>query len=70
MYDILAHASNYATPTQGMRYAAEMAKAFDGSLTGIFVAETHHSAVFNRSWGRHPGDPRSLRANRSRGNRG
>ena len=39
MHDILAHASNYAAPTQGMRYAAEMAKAFEGSLTGIFVAE-------------------------------
>jgi hypothetical protein len=39
MHDILAHASNYTTPTQGMRYAAGMAKAFGGSLTGIFVAE-------------------------------
>lgn len=39
MYDILVHASNYKTPTQGMRYAAGMAKACGGSLTGIFVAE-------------------------------
>jgi len=39
MRDILAHASNHAAPTRSMRYAAETAKIFDASLTGIFVSE-------------------------------
>ena len=39
MFDILAHASNYTTPTRGMRYAAQVANLLGSSLTGIFVSE-------------------------------
>ena len=39
MFDILAHASNYATPTRSMHYAADVANLFGATLTGIFVAE-------------------------------
>ena len=39
MFDVLVHASNYREPTHGMRYAADVAKAFDSSLTALFVSE-------------------------------
>lgn len=39
MFDVLVHASNYAKPTRGMRYAADVARLFGSSLTGIFVSE-------------------------------
>jgi nucleotide-binding universal stress UspA family protein len=39
MHDILAHASSYETRSHSLRFAAQVAKLFHGSLTGIFVAE-------------------------------
>ena len=39
MFNILAHADNYAVPTRSMQYAAQAAILLDASLTGIFIAE-------------------------------
>ena len=39
MLDFLAHASNFSRTTRGLRYAADVARLFGGSLTGIFVSE-------------------------------
>jgi nucleotide-binding universal stress UspA family protein len=39
MLDLLVHASSYGPPTNGMRYAAQLAKLLNASLTGIFVSE-------------------------------
>lgn len=39
MLDLLAHASNFAGPTPALRYAADVARRFEGSLTCVFVSE-------------------------------
>jgi len=39
MSDLLVHATNYSLPTNGMRYAAQLANVLDGSVTGIFISE-------------------------------
>lgn len=39
MRDILAYANNYRTITPSMRYAAELAKMFPSSLSGLYVQE-------------------------------
>ena len=39
MLDLLVHASNYSAPTNGMRYAAQLARSMPAALTGVFVAE-------------------------------
>lgn len=39
MFDLLVHATNYSSPTNSMRCAAQLAKLLDGSVTGIFISE-------------------------------
>ena len=39
MHDVLVHASNYSAATNSMRYAAQLSKKLDASLTAMFVAE-------------------------------
>ena len=39
MFDLLIHATNYSSPTNGMRCAAQLANLLGGSVTGIFISE-------------------------------
>ena len=39
MFDLLVHAANYSSPTNSMRYAAQLTKLLESSITGMFIAE-------------------------------